>query len=257
MYKKKIPGYIKTYFQKFITRPGHVIISILILAFLIVSILIYLEFTEASGSFKEYKNSISGLSTTINSMNENLVKSNSRLSGAELFLDNTNLILSTVYYGTSDTETLERARDFTAFSLMYRDEFYILTAGHCVEMDGEKYTNFKFKANNRDEFISLQLIDYKSDYNNNLDYAIFYDHRLIRRGLYPAASDEDQTPQYVLGNTERNLNLIKRYSDAKEGESGSPVLNSRCHVLGIMIKKGGAYTPISVVLEALDRINNE
>ena len=76
-------------------------------------------------------------------------------------------------------------------------------------------------------------------------------------GLIPAAPEEEITPQYVLGNLERGLNLVKRYKDAKEGESGSPVLNSKCHVIGIMIKKNGAYTPIQVVLKALDTIKIE
>ena len=140
---------------------------------------------------------------------------------------------------------------------MYKNKYYVITAGHCVEMDGKKYKNFKFKANNKDYFIPLKLIDYRSDYSSNIDYAIFYNSYIIRTGLYPVGPDEDQTPQYVLGNIERDLNLVKRYKDAKEGESGSPVLNSKCHVVGIITKKGGVYTPISVVLEALDRIDSD
>lgn len=180
-----------------------------------------------------------------------------RLSSAELLMNNTNLILSTVFFATADTGERKEAIDFTAFSIMYNDKYYVITAGHCVEMDGKKYENFKFKANNKDDFISLKLIDYKSNYNSNIDYAIFYDPYIIRTGLYPTGTDEDQTPQYVLGNIERHLNLVKRYKDAKEGESGSPVLNSKCHVVGIMIKEDGEYTPISVILEALDRIKND
>ena len=250
----KIQGGFTVHLKKFLSEPKYVIISVLILVFLTASILILFEFMQASDQFKKYRDDVSSLSNTIKIMDENLMQKTSRSNGAELFLDNTNKILSTVYYGTCDTEELEEARDFTAFSLMYKDEFYVLTAGHCVEMDGERYENFKFKANNKDSFMSLRLIDYKSDYKNNMDYAIFYDPRLIRTGLYPAGTEEDHTPEYVLGNTEKNLNLIKRYADAEVGESGSPILNSRCHVVGIMIKKGGAYTPIDVVLEALDRI---
>ncbi len=140
---------------------------------------------------------------------------------------------------------------------MYKDKYYVITADHCIEMDGKKYKNFKFKANNKNYYISLKLIDYESDYNNNIDYAIFYHPYIIRRGLYPAGPDEDQTPQYVLGNIERNLNLVKRYHDAKEGESGSPVLNANCHVGGIVIKKNGEYTPISEVLKAIESITIE
>jgi hypothetical protein len=50
------------------------------------------------------------------------------------------------------------------------------------------------------------------------------------------------------------LNLIKKYKDARQGESGSPVINSKCHVLGIMIKKDGSYTPIQEVLNAINKL---
>ena len=99
-------------------------------------------------------------------------------------------------------------------------------------MDGVKYKNFQFKANNKNYYTTLKLLAYESNYSKNIDYAIFYDPLIVRTGLYPANPDEDQAPQYVLGNTENNLNLVKRYSDAKEGESGSPILNSNCHVIG-------------------------
>lgn len=60
-------------------------------------------------------------------------------------------------------------------------------------------------------------------------------------GLVPAKPGEDMTPQYIPGNLERGLNLIKRYGGAKEGESGSPVLNPDCRVTGLVIKSGGIY----------------
>ena len=134
--------------------------------------------------------------------------------------------------------------------------FYIITAGHCVEIDDIKYKNFKFKSNSRFNWIYPDLLDYKNDYQNNNDYAIFYDTN-VSMGLIPAESNEDLTPQYVLGNIDRNLNIIKRYKDAKEGESGSPILNSKCHVIGVMIKKGGGFTPIQIVLEILDHIKTD
>lgn len=232
-----------------------IIVAIVAVIILASSMVTFLSLRNLSTQVREYNKDLSGITEYVKQYNEDLDSRVSRLSSAELLMNNANLILSTVYFGTADKDELEEAKDFTAFSLMYKDEYYVITAGHCIEMDGEKYKNFKFKANNEDYFITLELLDYKSDYSDNNDYAIFYDPRIIRTGLYPAGQDEDQTPQYVLGNIEKDLNLVKRYSDAKEGESGSPVLNSKCHVVGIMIKKGGAFTPISVVLEALDRIN--
>lgn len=220
------------------------------------SLIIFFAFRNLSGQIEKYNKNILDISDYIIGLNEDFNRRTSKLTSAELLINNTNPILSTVYYGTADTEELEGAQDFTAFSLVYKDKFYVITAGHCVEMDGEKYKNFKFKANDNDYFISLKLIDYKNDYTNNIDYAIFYDPNLIRSGLYPAGPDEKQDPQYILGNIQRDLNFIKRYKDAKEGESGSPILNSKCHVVGILIKKSGVYTPISEVLDALDKIND-
>jgi len=223
---------------------------------LVSSLIIFFAFRNLSGQIEKYNKNILDISDYIIGLNEDFNRRTSKLTSAELLINNTNPILSTVYYGTADTEELEGAQDFTAFSLVYKDKFYVITAGHCVEMDGEKYKNFKFKANDNDYFISLKLIDYKNDYTNNIDYAIFYDPNLIRSGLYPAGPDEKQDPQYILGNIQRDLNFIKRYKDAKEGESGSPILNSKCHVVGILIKKSGVYTPISEVLDALDKIND-
>ena len=138
-------------------------------------------------------------------------------------MNNTNRILSTVYFGTADSDRKEEARDFTAFAIQYEDDFYLITAGHCIEMDGEKYKNFKFKANNKNTWIKPELIKYENDYENNIDYAVFYQKNLVNMGLIAAGHGEDLTPQYVLGNTERDLNLIKRYQGAIKGESGSPI----------------------------------
>ena len=232
-----------------------IIFCVVAALFLVSSLVTFFSLKNLTEQVKAYNDNLSDISGYVSQLNEDLEERTAKLSSAELLMNNTNLILSTVYFGTADTDTLEEVKDFTAFSLMYKDEYYVITAGHCIEMDGEKYKNFKFKANDKDHFITLELLDYESDYSNNADYAIFYDPHIIRTGLYPAGPEEDQTPQYVLGNIEKDLNLVKRYSDAEVGESGSPVLNSKCHVVGIMIKKGGAYTPIGVILEALDRIN--
>ena len=61
-------------------------------------------------------------------------------------------------------------------------------------------------------------------------------------------------PRYVLGNIERKLNFFKEFDTAREGESGSPILNSSCHVIGLIIKSDGTFTPIEVVLDALDKL---
>jgi len=240
--------------NKNILKPEFVIFLIIAVVFFASLLILFFSFRDLSGQIEKYSKNILDMSDNIIKLNEDFNRRNSKLTTAELLINNTNPILSTVYYGTADTEELQGAQDFTAFSLIYKDKFYVITAGHCVEMDGEKYKNFRFKSNDKDYFISLKLIDYKNDFTSNIDYAIFYDPNLIRSGLYPASPDEDQYPQYILGNLQRDLNFIKKYDHAKEGESGSPILNSSGHVVGILIKKSGAYTPISELIIALDRI---
>jgi len=204
-----------------------------------------------SDKLKYYEIQVKELTSKIDEMNNSIDGRIFEKSSAELLMNNTNRILTTVYFGTADVGEKQEVKDFTAFSMIYNEKFYIITAGHCIEMDGEKYSNWKFKSNKGTGWITPGLLDYKSDYKNNIDYAIFYQDRHITSGLIPAGPDENITPQYVLGNLERGLNLVKRYGDAIEGESGSPILNSNCHVIGLMIKKGGKYTPVEIVLDAL------
>lgn len=237
--------------KEFFKKPSNLLTISLLILVLTTSTLFFLELKRNSDRMDYFGQEVSRLTGSISEMEDSINQRLTRIGSAELLLNNTNRILSTVYFGTADIGERKEAKDFTAFSMIHDDKFYIITAGHCVEMDGEKYSNFKFKANKGKNWITPVLLDYKSDYINNLDYAIFYSDRLVSTGLIAAKPGEDMKPQYVLGNLERGLNLVKKYSEAKEGESGSPVLNSSCHVIGLMIKKGGTYTPIGVVLEAL------
>ncbi|MBM3707145.1 MAG: trypsin-like peptidase domain-containing protein [Actinobacteria bacterium] len=234
--------------------PFLILLAIIIALFISILITISVIGTDISSQIKKLSGDMKNTYSTFSTFNENFKDRINKLSSAEFLLNNTNLILKTVYFGTADNEEREEAKDFTAFSMIYKDKFYIITAGHCVEMDDIKYKNFKFRSNFKFNWFHPDLITYKNDYSSNNDYAIFYD-RNVNIGLIPAEPYEDLTPQYVIGNIDRNLNIIKRYKDAKEGESGSPILNSRCHVVGIMIKKGGGYTPIDAVLEALENVS--
>ena len=56
-------------------------------------------------------------------------------------------MLETVYYGSAAPVADGREKNFTAFAMYYKDEFYLITAGHCIEYDDIKYTDFKFKSN--------------------------------------------------------------------------------------------------------------
>ena len=135
--------------------------------------------------------------------------------------------------------------------MFYKDAFYLITAGHCIEYEGIKYTDFKFKSNTKDYWIYPELQYYEADYMNNRDYAIFT-LPYLRTGLI--VEDEDTEPKYVLGNFKRRLNFFKEFDHAREGESGSPILSSGCKLVGIVIKNNADYTPISEVTRTIDEL---
>jgi len=242
------------YLKKILKKPASILISAFLIIVIIISVVFFYEFRRAANQIDYYRKDISKISDSLTAFNDSVRQKLSKPDGAEILLNNMNKILSVVYFGTADEDATEEAKYFTAFSILYKDRYYIVTAGHCVEMDGLKYSNFKFRANKSSIWVMPELLDYKNDYKNNVDYAIFYSGSPVNAGLIPAAPGEDMAPQYVLGSLEGSLNLIKRYSNAIEGESGSPVLNENCHVVGIIIKKDGAYTPIEVVLDALAKL---
>lgn len=202
------------------------------------------KISAAEIEIKDLKLEIAGLQEEIGMQDEEISKY-STLTG------NLNKLLSTVYYGSAVPETEGREKNFTAFSMYYREEFYLITAGHCIEYDGIRYTDFKFKSNDKKQWIYPKLLYHEADYENNRDFAIFiYSH--ISNGLM--IEDGNMEPEYVLGNFERRLNFFKEFSSAREGESGSPVLSKGCKLVGIVIKNNSDYTPISKVAAAIDSI---
>ncbi len=243
---KKTSGFFK--------KPNNIVLTVLLSIIIIMLALIIFITRYNTSLIKKYGQDLTSLADSFAGIDDTINERTARLSSAELLLNNTNRILSTVYFGTADIDEKKEAKDFTAFSIIYKDRFYLITAGHCIEYEKIKYKNFKFMANNGRTWLVPELLVYENDYINNTDYAIFSKDKIITTGLYPAAKDEDQTPQYVLGNIEKDLNLVKKYMDARQGESGSPVINSKCHVIGIMIKEDGSYTPIQEVLDAIDKL---
>ncbi len=256
--KEKIQP-LKTRFRKsarFFTHPPVLIAAISIALIIILISVLAIGLENIYSGIKSYNNTLDSLAASYSTINKELDARTARLSSAELLLNNTNRILSTVYFGTADLGEKEEARDFTAFTILFNERFYLVTAGHCIEFEGEKYSNFKFKANNKARWVYPELIAFENDYKNKRDYAIFYSAHLFSMGLIPASTGEDLIPQYVLGNTEKDLNLVKRYSDAIHGESGSPVLNKNCHVIGLIITSKGDFTPVSTILEALGKVES-
>ncbi|MGM0365986.1 MAG: hypothetical protein ACQEP5_05565 [Actinomycetota bacterium] len=184
---------------------------------------------------------------------DNLIKDN-HISEYEVLISNFNLLLSTVYYGSAVSTIGGKEQSFTAFSMNYGDNYYIITAGHCIEYNGIKYEDFKFKANRSGLWIYPKLLGYESDPENNRDYAVFY-HPSVRLGLL--VESEDKPPKYVIGNSHNSINILKQFDSSIKGESGSPILSSGCRLVGMVIKDNTDFTPISVITEAIEGLEND
>lgn len=207
--------------------------------------------------YKNINNSGEGikeLSQEIAELQKELESQQKEMAGYITLTRNLNKLLGTVYYGSALPAAEGREKSFTAFSMYYKGNFYIITAGHCVEYNNEKYTSFKFKSNEKNIWIYPRLLYYETDYDQNRDFAIFT-HKLIKKGLI--VEENDMEPSYVLGSIERKLNFFKKFSTAREGESGSPILSKDCKLVGIVIKNNSEYTPVQEITRAIDMILQE
>ena len=223
----------------------------IIIFILTLAIIALTSATGCSARLSIAEEEIKDLKIEIAQLEEKAEKQSGQLSDYDILTKNLNKLLTTVYYGSAVPEIEGRDKNFTAFSMFYKDNFYLITAGHCIEYNGIKYTDFKFKSNTSSQWIYPELLYYEADYLNNLDYGIFTLPNL-RSGLI--IDDEDTDPKYVLGNFERKLNFFKGFDHAEEGESGSPILSSGCKLVGIVIKNNTDYTPIGEVTQAIDRL---
>jgi hypothetical protein len=160
-------------------------------------------------------------------------------------LSNMNNILKNVYYCYDDNGNYIVGG--TGFSIQYNNKYYLITAGHGVMQDGDYHPNMGFKANFSDEWIYPKLLKYNNDTNNSNDYAIFYSDK-VTSGFWTAPNTDYV---FVAGSITTGLNIFKGEIYSEFGESGSPVLNERGEVSGIMI---GGVTPIDVVLKAIDNM---
>jgi len=221
--------------------------------FIMLFITLTLLLTSCSKEFNGTGNKNNSPESTLSNLKIEIAQKDEELEKTDTLIDK---LLSTVYYGYAEPVGEGDKKNFTAFGMFYKDDFYLITAGHCIEYNGIEYTNFKFKLNGSQTFLYPKLLDYSNDYKNNNDYAIFY-HHFVRKGLLVYDKDkEDKEPKYVLGNTEGNINLFRKFNAAAEGESGSPILNSKCKLVGIVIKNNDQYTPIEAITEAIDKLVN-
>jgi len=219
------------------------VISLILIIF--ISIFIF----SCKKELSEAKNIINSLERELSQLKLKNIQKEKELEKYNTMINNLNALLSTVYYGSAISEREGKEKNFTAFSVYYKNKFYLITAGHCIEYNGVKYTDFKFKSNNINVWIYPTLLYYENDYENNRDFAIFY-YQPIRIGLI--IDEIDKKSAYVLGNTQSSLNFLKIFDTAEDGESGSPILSSGFKLVGLVIKNNNEYTPIEIVTEAID-----
>jgi len=228
-----------------------VFIIVFMLTVAAMTVLIVYYFSQTN----QAKHEIENLNLDIAGLQQETEQQKEDLDNNEILIGNLNKLLRTVYYGSS-VPVVDGGieKNFTAFTMYYNENYYLITAGHCIEQDGVKYTGFRFKSNESNFWITPDLLYYESDYENNRDFAIFnYEHVSISL----LTDENDKEPKYVLGNMERNINYFKEFNTAFEGESGSPILSKNCKLVGIVIKNNSDYTPISEVTNAIDRITEE
>jgi hypothetical protein len=171
----------------------------------------------------------------------------------KIFLDNLDNMLKNVFIGSSDPDPIQYT--FTAFLIEYKEKYYIITAGHCVQANFGANGKFKFKANFGGEWIYPQLLAYKAEFWNLDDYGIFSTDELTS-GL--KIGNERTTDIYALGSTEKGLNIFRNLDTSSQfGESGSPVVNENGEVIGILVVAGLKYTPIQLVLDKIDKEETE
>lgn len=161
-----------------------------------------------------------------------------------------NKLLKNVYIGSADPKEL--AYTFTAFSVEYEGQYYLITAGHCVKDNFGKEGKFKFKANFSDEWIYPELLGYKAEFWNLDDYAVFSSDKLYS-GF--KISGQETKENYLIGSMDKNLSVLRNLgAGSKRGESGSPVINENGEVIGIYVVYGLVYTPIQLALDKIDSL---
>ncbi len=150
-------------------------------------------------------------------------------------ISNLNEYLNCVYYIKGSNSNY--INEGTAFSIKYNDKYYVISAGHLVENEYGKFSNFKCND------ISLKLLAYENDFKMGNDYAIFYSDKIIdgfEIGKF-------ELPVYVLGYGK--LNTFREMEIGVQGESGSPIINLNGEVVGIMT---GSVVNIDKVIKTID-----
>jgi len=212
------------------------------------------ELEEANGEIDSNAIEILELKEEVNTLENGLDLTEEELIKYKNLINNLNELLSNIYIGYAENENW-KSEEFTAFSLKYGDKIFLITAGHCVHynlegLDTGLYTTIKFKQN-KGNWIYPKLLTYENDFNNNRDYAILYSDKL-NNGL--DFDKNNDLPLYILGNL--NSNIIKAHLRfGIEGDSGSPIIDEDCKVVGLRTGGDFKYTSINIIIEAIDNLN--
>jgi septation ring formation regulator EzrA len=116
--------------SNFFKKPKNILLTVLLSIITIMLALILFITCYNAVLVRQYQKDLTGLASSFADIDSTINERTARLSSAELLLNNTNRILSTVYFGTADTDERKEAKDFTAFSIIYKDKYYLITAGH-------------------------------------------------------------------------------------------------------------------------------
>ena len=157
---------------------------------------------------------------------------------------NLNNLLKNVYYVYGEgSETWVAG---TGFSMVYKDKFYLITAGHIVDSEWGVHKNLRFKANFSNKWIYPKLIAYNKDSMAGNDYAIFYSDK-VKSGLELDFENDDS--EFIIGCEKLSINIIKDCNTINiVGESGSPIVDTEGEVTGISTTNNSLYyTDISTV----------
>lgn len=166
-------------------------------------------------------------------------------------IGNLNEYLGNVYYGWAINSIGGTEDGYTAFTIFYKDEYYIITAGHAVENEHGKFSNFKFRAKFSDIWIYPKLLTYDNNYMNEVDYAIFISSEIVSG--FNVDLDNDK-PLFIIGGTDINT-ISDYYRLAVAGESGSPIIDVEGEVTEIVTTSNPRYnTDINIVIEAINNL---
>ena len=97
---------------RFFTHPPVLIAAISIALIIILISVLAIGLENIYSGIKSYNNTLDSLAASYSTINKELDARTARLSSAELLLNNTNRILSTVYFGTADLGEKEEANRF-------------------------------------------------------------------------------------------------------------------------------------------------